>query len=217
MNYIPLEVVTQTDYPKSYIGYVNEITARQIGLEEGVYQIRYTKYAYPVEPYGIQEAFATTGINVGKNYYRKATGTWSGWKNYITNSDFEKNYIRFGNSYIQFGADWGWTCCINFMGQLAKNKVSGGELQPYSNIITQNDMPVFESFIVNPNSSTDITLTLSNNASSGAIFAVNGDIDAFNGSILGVQIVHGTNQLRVLLSKAHTGNIRINVMYMRTI
>ncbi len=82
--------------------------------------------------------------------------------------------------------------------------------------ITNNDMPVFESFIINPNGSTDITLTLSNNASSSAIFAVNGDINSFSGSILGVQIVHGTNQLRVLLSKSCSNNMRINVIYMRT-
>lgn len=61
----------------------------------------------------------------------------------------------------------------------------------------------------------DVILTLANKANSMAVFAINGDINSFNGSILGVQIVHGTNQLRVLLSKAHTGNMRINVMYMR--
>lgn len=140
---------------------------------------------------------------------------WTAWEKYNSNSDFEKNYIRFGNSYIQFGADWGWTCCINYRGQLAKNKVSGGELQAYSDIITRNDMPIFESFILNPNGSTDITLTLANNASSNAVFVVNGDVDAFNGYVLGCQIVHGTNQLKVRLSKAHTSNMRINVLYMR--
>lgn len=82
-------------------------------------------------------------------------------------------------------------------------------------VVTNNDLPIFQSFIVDPQGSDRIVLTLTNNADSGKVFATNGDVSAFNGYIKGVQIEHNTNKLTVFLSENRTGNIRINVMYMK--
>lgn len=80
-------------------------------------------------------------IRTNEAKFRRRIGAeWTDWDKYVTNSDFEKNDIKFGSSYIQFGADHGRKCQINYMGQLAKNTVDGGELQPYSELVTRNDL-----------------------------------------------------------------------------
>lgn len=96
--------------------------------------------------------------------------------------------------------------------------ISGQFYKPLTNWsthLTNSDLPIFQSFIVDPQGSDRIVLTLTNNADSGKVFATNGDVSAFNGYIKGVQIEHNTNKLTVFLSENRTGNIRINVMYMK--
>lgn len=76
-------------------------------------------------------------------------------------------------------------------------------------------MPIFESFIINPQGKNYVTLTLSNNANSGSVLATNGDCNAFGGYITGTKMNDGTNQLKVSLSENRTGDIRINVLYLK--
>ena len=95
------------------------------------------------------------------------------------------------------------------------NKSSGNMDFDWQKLVTNSDLPIFQSFIVDPQGSDRIVLTLTNNADSGKVFATNGDVTAFNGYIKGVQIEHNTNKLTVFLSENRAGNIRINVMYMK--
>lgn len=88
---------------------------------------------------------------------------------------------------------------------------------PYcERLLTIQDKPIFQMFIFNPNGSTDIEFTLAHNAQTHTVYASNGDIDAYTGFVIGTQLVNNTNKLRILLSKQHWGNIRIQVMYMKS-
>ena len=99
--------------------------------------------------------------------------------------------------------------------QFAVRMFQSGIWQDWQPLVTNSDLPIFQSFIVDPQGSDRIVLTLTNNADSGKVFATNGDVTVFNGYIKGVQIEHNTNKLTVFLSENRAGNIRINVMYMK--
>ena len=82
-------------------------------------------------------------------------------------------------------------------------------------IPVENEIPVFETFVGDPAGKNYIEFTLSNNTKMRQIFAMNGDSNAFGGYVKGTYIVDGTNKLKVLLSEYRSGNIRINVMYLK--
>lgn len=84
----------------------------------------------------------------------------------------------------------------------------------YMQIITNKDMPILETHIVNPNGSNIVTITLKKRTDSGQIFVSNAYINDTDTYILGYHIENdvGTT-LKIKLSQSTNTNMRFNVMY----
>ena len=96
-----------------------------------------------------------------------------------------------------------------------RNKWDNAEWQSWNKIITNSDLPVLESLVINPLGKDQVQLDLKFNTNSYSVIAFNADFVAFDGFVIGSNMIDGTNKLNIRLSKAHSGQVRINIVYMR--
>lgn len=126
LGLITQEIITNPKYNESYIGYISGATAKNLGLTNNAYKVRYTQYAKPAESYGSLEVCAVTGDEKGVWLTNYANGgTWIGWQKSITNSDFDD--VNFGKAYIQLGSDTGTSCRIYYNGEIRSVNYLEGE------------------------------------------------------------------------------------------
>ena len=91
----------------------------------------------------------------------------------------------------------------------------GGTWEDWVTFVANSDLPVFESLVIDPLGKDQVQLDLKFNTNSYSVIAFNADFVAFDGFVIGSNIINGTNKLNIRLSKAHSGQIRINIAYMR--
>lgn len=84
----------------------------------------------------------------------------------------------------------------------------------WKEILTNNDLPMFETHIVNPNGSNIVTITLQKRTDDGQIFVSNAYINDSDTYILGYNIENVVgNILKIKLSQATNAAMRFNIMY----
>lgn len=147
------------------------------------------------------------GINYDKSWF---------WKRMVTSSDLGLN-IKFGDGYVQVGADNNTSCRFYFDASVRMVSHQNGE--NYENNFRATSLyniPIFETFIPTFNNTDTVAITLQHKVIDGGhIFVTNGDFVACPVPIVGIRLPDGdrTNKIEVRFASNIIGVARINILY----